>query len=347
LADATGTQLSADDALRGHVDLRHDADDTFFTSLNRLCRENGIDVYPSSAGPRKLRLQLVPRTQQPWLAGPTVEAGPVLVVARSAERTSSITLGDEAPTPAGTLRYSFDALLAPRYQIGSRDFTIEWSRATDRDGQSLLVRPRQEGGDPVPSQAVGVATIDFGGDASPTTPEPVYSTGQWRSGRLRFGLNLDPDTPASAGPVTVAGTIHGTIGGELYDAEQVGRGWTTWVVAGEAVRVHLLPGESRDGRAVWSAAFHTGRPVSEKVGRLLAESLASARLVLGDGSEARRGRVQAGAAAVGWSYEVTFTATHRTDAFVGPRQVVRLDCEVPRDAVRLAVPFRLDGLPLP
>ena len=327
LAEAAGVRLRADDSLNRlpPVTARYD-DAAFWDVLADLCRRGRWSFRPDGGG--ALVIEADDATP-----GPAATAGPALVRAVAARREAAVSYGGDDPATR-TLEIDLIVHLEPRFQIGPREFRVEWTAATDAaTGLSLL-----------PGEAQAVADVN----GMPGTPAaPHASLGRWTAGRLPITAAFDP--PAEATTIDLAGRLHGLVGADSAESRLE---WSddgaaaTWNVAGEPVSVTIAPLPSRPNdppdRRRWAATFAVLRPTPRATEELVIASLSRCVLADADGRALTRGtsRTRASTAGGGVGYEVEFIGS----ADLPP---AALTADLPRRAAWLDVPFELRGLRVP
>ncbi len=298
---------------------------TFWEVVIDLCRTHDWDVSVNAGGSRNLRMAMVPARDERQLAGPVCVTGPAVVVVRELRQTRHVDFAAMLPEanelPATnakqSLRIELEALLEPRYQIGTREFVVHWSQVATTSGKDLLDEDR--------AQAIA----------------------HWSAGRLRFGLDLAGQGVPGGDELNVAGTIRGSVGGDLYDVELPADDTEAeWIIAGEPVMVRLDRGPDLNGnrgrRTQWQFHAALRRQPDAPTQKLILTALAGLELV-GPSGELMRGATRT-------DFESPMGPQIEID-FVGPsaagsgRPTAR--CELPRRMVWLELPFEFDGLPMP
>ena len=321
LADAPAT-FACDDAPLWHA-------------LIDLADRHGWALDVSARGRRRAGVMLAPRPEgEPSPeAGPRDLRGPALTRVVSGRLTRSLDFA--AGTAGATLSYDFEANLEPRFQIGPRTFAVEWARAHDAAGRSLMAElpddVRMAGGGGLFDNLAGPTRIDV------QAAEPATAAAEFTGGRLRFRATLDVPAGTAPSRVDLAGTVRGLVGAGMTDvtADLTEAQPPTWVVAGEPVVVRLLPSD-RAGR--WVARFNTLRPVDEPLEALIAASLAGCEMSDADGAALKRRATRDPVAEECLVYEVEFS---------GETPPARVTARVPSRAAWLEVPFAFDDLPVP
>jgi hypothetical protein len=319
--------------------------ESFWQTMLDLCARHDLDIRPIESGLRATRAtEGAART----IGGPASTYGPMLILARGAHYERKLTLERDpaaqttavAPAPSygqERFRYEFEALLEPRFLIGSRKFTVLLTQAADDAGNILHAAGAADG-------------LDLGRDlADPRRPANAgeglatsISEAQWSVGRLKFDVDLlFPDSPGRS--ISLAGRIRGLVGAELEDvrvaAVDMAEG-QTWHAAGERTEVRLEPSAAA-GR--WVLTLVTGRAVAPEVSDLLANALATAELTDAVGDRFRRGSLNS---STGDDGRVTLRME-----FIGPADETmlprHLSVRVPRRALELDIPFEFENLPMP
>lgn len=338
----------------------------FLEAITQVCETKKWSMVLSSSGPRNLELLISDDPNRGVGGGLICSTGPALVAVRGGEWSRRVDFTDRLGNASrnGEFRFEFVALLEPRFQIGPREFEIEWTLATDASGHSLLpgdgpvfagVEDLQgNAGDP-DGPAAGMAGVVDVADAGER--KPTVSAAEWTAGRLPFTVDLARlgHTIEEVGHVTLAGRIKGLVGTGLRDAtadlsvtdpEAASQAKDiVWVVAGEPVGLRLSAMEPRTGdapdRRRWAVSFEMLRPASRQVERLVVSALAEPQLTSADGTTFRRAttRSRVGQSA-GVEYIVEFTGP--VDA-----KPSHIACRIPERAAHLDLPFRFEKLPVP
>ena len=347
MADQAGFALTIDERRLQGVRVNDEiAGASFWEAMLQLCAAHDLDLRPIESGLRATRAtEGAART----IGGPASTSGPMIILARGAHYERRLTLDRHpaaatlADTPAAAeaserFRYEFEALLEPRFLIGSRQFTVLLTRAQDDAGNVLHA---------------GCATAD-GSDLRRDLADPAAGPGDdpalsatlseaaFSGGRLKFEVDLKfPESPGSR--LRLAGRIRGLVGADISQmkaaAIDLAEG-AAWHVAGERTEVSLEPSAAA-GR--WSLSMTSARAVTPEVGDLLAVSMATAELFDAAGDRFRRGALQSTTGDDGrLTLRLEFIGP--ADGSMLPRQ---LTCRVPRCALDLDVPFEFDNLPVP
>ena len=327
LAEAAGVDVRADDSLGrlSPVTARYD-DAAFWDVLADLCRRGKWSFRPDGGG--ALVIEADDATP-----GPAATAGPALVLAVAARREAAVSYGGDDPATR-TLEIDLIVHLEPRFQIGPREFRIDWTAATDAaTGLSLL-----------PGDAQAVADVN---DMPGTPAAPHASIGRWTAGRLPVTASFDP--PPGATTIDLAGRLSGLVGADVgesrLDLSDEG-GTATWNVAGEPVAVTVAPSPSRPNdppdRRRWAVTFAVLRPTPRATEELVIASLGGCELADADGRALTRGtsRTRASVGGGGVGYEIEFIGSADLPPAV-------LSADLPRRAAWLDVPFELRGLRAP
>lgn len=320
---------------------------SWWPAMLKLCAAHDLDARPGESGMRITRATDGPSRT---LVGPSSTDGPMLVLARGAryERTLSFNRnpvlkrdGSIVAEEADVLRqarfiYDLEAMLEPRFLLGSRRFTVLLTGASDDAGNVLMAVGAADGGD----LAGDIAAAARAG-ADPAMVANI-TEGEWSGGRLRIGVPLVyPVTPGTR--LHLSGRVRGLVGADLHEVQATSldlAAGVAWHVAGERVNVRLEAG-STAGR--WTFTAESARAVAPEVADLLAAALSQAELSDAAGDRLRRGAMQSSTGEDG-RYACRLEFIGSSEETTLPREV---RCRVPRRALELDVPFEFESLPMP
>lgn len=319
---------------------------TWWEALSALCAEHDLDARPMETS---LRITRATEGAMPTLAGPIATSGPVVILARGARYERRVTIdraaltgtGSTSGEPGGAIearfRYELEAMLEPRFVVGSRRFSIVLTGARDDAGNMLLAGGAADGADLRRDLLAPGARLQLDDLMAASVSEATVS-----GGRLRFEVDLE--YPSAAGRrMSLSGRLRGLVGADLYDidAEEIAMGEAmTWHIAGERVSARLEPSAAA-GR--WLLYVQSARAVGPEINDLIVTSVGRAELTDAVGDRFRRGAVHNNTGQDG-------RLTCRVE-FIGPADEAmrphRLRCRLPRRAVDLDLPFQFDNLPMP
>jgi hypothetical protein len=346
IADQAGFTLTIDDRRLQGVRVNGEIDGaSFWQAILQISASHDLDLRPVESGLRATRAtEGAART----VGGPASTSGPMIILARGAHYERKLTLDRDpasatlADTPAAAqaserFRYEFEALLEPRFLIGSRRFTVILTRAQDDAGNVLHAAGAADGADLRRELAEPAA----GAGDDPALAAAI-SEAAFTGGRLKFDIDLDfPQSPGRQ--LRLEGRIRGLVGAEISQMKAAAidlAGGAAWHVAGERTEISLEPSAAA-GR--WTLSMTSARAVTPEVGDLLAVSMATAELLDAAGDRFRRGALQSTTGDDGrLTLRLEFIGP--ADGSMLPRQ---LTCRVPRCALELDVPFEFDNLPVP
>lgn len=319
----------------------------WWPAMLKLCAAHDLDARPGESGMRITRATDGPART---LVGPASTEGPMLVLARGAryertlgfdrspvlKRDGSIVAEEVDALRQARFIYDLEAMLEPRFLLGSRRFTVLLTGASDDAGNVLITAGAADGGDLAGDIAAAArAGVDPAMAANITEAE-------WSGGRLRIGVPLlYPATPGTR--LALSGRIRGLVGADLHDVQATSldlAAGVAWHVAGERVNVRLEAG-SAAGR--WTFTAESGRAVAPEVADLLAAALSQAELSDAAGDRFRRGSMNSSTGEDG-RYTCRLEFIGSSEETMLPREA---RCRIPRRTLELDVPFEFENLPIP